>query len=51
MSFGTGPDQETIVEVRQTVRDLAGQLLSDNVVRHVFRIEGGLIRRFDIGNP
>jgi hypothetical protein len=51
MSFGTGLDQETIVEVRQTVRDLAGQLLSDNVVRHIFRIEGGLIRRFDIGNP
>jgi hypothetical protein len=51
MSFATGRDQETIVEVHQTVRDLAGQLLSDEVVRHIFRIEDGLIRRFDIGNP
>ena len=48
MTFATGPDGETIVEVHQTVRDLAGQLLSDKVVSHIFRIEGGLIRRFDI---
>jgi SnoaL-like domain len=48
MTFATGPDGETIVEVHQTVRGLAGQLLSDKVVSHIFRIEGGLIRRFDI---
>jgi ketosteroid isomerase-like protein len=51
MSFATGPVKETIVEVHQTVRDLAAQLLSDKVVRHIFKIEDGLIRRFDIGNP
>jgi hypothetical protein len=50
MSFATGPDGEAIVEVHQTVRDLAGHLLSDKVVSHIFRIEGGLIRRFDIRN-
>jgi len=38
-----------VVEVRQIVRDLAGKLLSDKMVRHVFRIESGLIRHFDIG--
>jgi SnoaL-like domain len=48
MSFATGPDGEIVVEVRQTVRDLEGRLLSDKVVGHVFKIEGGLIKRFDI---
>ena len=36
------------VEVRQTVRDLAGGVLSDGVVRHRYRLEGGLVRRMDI---
>jgi hypothetical protein len=39
---------EIVVEVHQIVRDLAGKLLSDKLVDHVFRIENGLIRRFDI---
>jgi hypothetical protein len=30
------------------VRDRNGSLLSDKVVGHVFQIEDGLIRRFDI---
>ena len=50
-TFATGPNGETIVEVHQTVRDLAGQLLSDKVVSHIFRIEDGLIRRSNIRNP
>jgi len=49
LGFSTGPDGEIVVEVRQIVRDLAGKLLSDKMVRHVFRIESGLIRHFDIG--
>jgi ketosteroid isomerase-like protein len=36
------------VDVHQTVRDLEGNLLADKMVRHIFRIEDGLIRRFDI---
>lgn len=36
------------VEVHQTVRDRDGNLLSDKMVGHIFRLEGGLIRRFDI---
>ncbi len=47
----TGPDGEIVVEVHQTVRALGGQLLSDKVVGHVFRIENGLITRFDIRAP
>jgi len=47
-AFSTGPDGETIVEVHQTVRDLQGALLVDQMVGHIFRIQNGLITRFDI---
>jgi hypothetical protein len=43
-----GADGATNVEVHQTVRDLKGSVLSDKMVGHIFRIEDGLIRRFDI---
>ena len=46
--FSIGPDGEIVVEIHQTVRDLAGRLLADRKVGHVFRLEDGLIRRFDI---
>jgi hypothetical protein len=32
------------------VHDLEGRLLLDEMVRHVFRIEAGLVTRFDIEN-
>jgi len=48
IGFSAGPDQTVAVDVHQTVRDLTGNILADKTVRHVFRIEGGLIRRFDI---
>jgi ketosteroid isomerase-like protein len=38
------------VEVHQVVHDSSGQLLLDEQVRHVFRIEDGLVTRFDIEN-
>jgi SnoaL-like domain len=37
------------VEVRQTVRDLKGAIQAEIMVKHAFRVENGLIRRFDIG--
>ncbi len=43
-------DGATAVEVHQVVHDLQGSLLLDETVRHVFRIEGGLVTRFDIEN-
>jgi len=49
VSFSTLADEGVAVEVHQTVRDLSGNILSDRIVRHVFRVEHGLIRRFDIG--
>ena len=48
MSFATGPDGEIIVEVRQTVHDLEGNLLVDQMIGHLFHIEDGLVKRFDI---
>ena len=47
LGVSTGPDG-VVVEVHQTVRDLGGKLLSDKMVGHIFRIEDGLITRFDI---
>ena len=48
VGFSNGPEDEIVVAVRQTVRDLSGKLLADKTVTHVFRIDDGLIRRFDI---
>lgn len=47
-AFSAGPDGEAIVEVHQVVRNLEGELLVDQMVGHIFRIEDGLVKRFDI---
>lgn len=41
-------DGRTIVEVHQVVRDLAGNLLIDHMVQHIYSIQNGLIARMDI---
>jgi ketosteroid isomerase-like protein len=46
--FSAGANGTTEVEVHQTVRDLEGNLLADKSVGHIFRIEDGLVVRFDI---
>ena len=48
VGFSNGPAGEVIVEVHQVVHDLDGKLLADQMVGHIFRVEDGLIRRFDI---
>jgi hypothetical protein len=48
VAFSRGTGGEIIVDVHQTVRDLDGALLADAHVGHVFHLEGGLVRRFDI---
>ena len=47
-AFAEGPQGEVIVEVHQVVRDLRGNLLADKMVGHIFRVENGLVSRFDI---
>jgi limonene-1,2-epoxide hydrolase len=37
-----------VVTVHQVVRDLAGQVLLDRPVQHIYSMENGLIRRMDI---
>ena len=46
--FSAGANGTTVVEVHQTVRDLEGNVILDKSVGHIFRIEDGLIVRFDI---
>ena len=46
--FSTAADGEIVVEVHQTVRDLQGAVLVDQMVGHIFTIENGLIIRFEI---
>ena len=46
--FSTGPEGQVIVEVHQVVRDLDGNLLADKMVGHIFQMENGLVKRFDI---
>lgn len=48
VEFLSGADGEIVVEVHQVVRDLNGNFLADKMVGHLFRIENGLIKRFDI---
>src|SRR5215471_16385706 len=49
--FSRGAHGEVVVEVHQRVRDLSGKLLSERTVSHIFRIENGLVTRFDIREP
>ena len=48
VGFSAGPKGEIIIEVHQVVHDLAGSLLVDQSVGHIFRVENGQIKRFDI---
>jgi ketosteroid isomerase-like protein len=48
VEFADGPEGELIVEAHTVVRDLNGGLIADRMVRHLFRIENGLVKRFDI---
>ena len=48
VDFATGSDGEVVVEVHQIVRDLQGNVLVDQMVGHIFQMENGLVKRFDI---
>jgi ketosteroid isomerase-like protein len=48
VAFSHGPKGEIIIEVHQVVHDNSGHLLLDHMVGHIFRVEDGLIQRFDI---
>jgi ketosteroid isomerase-like protein len=48
VGFSEGQDGEVVVEVHQVVHDLEGKLVVDQMVGHIFRLEDGRIKRFDI---
>jgi hypothetical protein len=41
----------TVVDVHQVVRDLAGNIIVDQMVQHIYFIQDSLIERMDIRNP
>jgi hypothetical protein len=47
-SFHPDPTGAIVVEVHQIVRDLAGGLLTERMVQHVYHIENGLIQSMEI---
>jgi ketosteroid isomerase-like protein len=51
VGFATEDDARIAVSVHQTVRDLSGKVLLDQMVEHVYRIEDGLIRSMEIRSP
>jgi SnoaL-like domain len=46
--FTTDSAGRTVVDVRQVVRDLAGRVLSDQMVQHVYEMQDGLVTRMEI---
>ena len=48
IEFSVGSDGKIVVEVHQIVRNLQGNVLLDQMVGHIFSIENGLVKRFDI---
>ena len=48
VSFSNGDGGQIIVEVHQTVRDLAGNVVLDQMVGHIFWLKDEQIARFDI---
>jgi hypothetical protein len=48
LRFSASASGAITVEVHQVIRDLGGNVLADQMVRHVFEIADGLVKRFDI---
>lgn len=51
VGFTREEDGRLAVEVHQMVRDLGGAIMQDVMIRHLYRIEGGLIRSMEIQAP
>ena len=49
--FGTDETGRVVADVHQVVRDLAGKVLADQMVQHIYLIENGLIRSMEIRKP
>lgn len=48
LSFETDPDGNVVVGVHQLIRDRDGNKLSEQMVLHIYKFEGGLVRSMKI---
>lgn len=48
VAFTERPDGTLEIAVHQLVKDLEGNVLFDGTVKHVYTLQGGLLRRMDI---
>lgn len=48
LKFASEDSGRVVVSVHQIVRDLAGQVLFDRIVQHVYTLEDGLVRSMQI---
>jgi len=46
--FTTDDAARIVVDLHQVVRDLAGRVMSDQMVQHVYEIKDGLVKRMEI---
>jgi ketosteroid isomerase-like protein len=46
--FAAAADGRIVVTVHQVVRDSTGEVVTDQMIQHVYRIESGLIRSMEI---
>lgn len=51
ITISSQPDGRVTVEVHQYAHDLAGEMLWDGRVRHVYELRDGLVARMDIEHP
>jgi ABC-type amino acid transport substrate-binding protein/ketosteroid isomerase-like protein len=51
VGFDTDETGRTVVKVRQVVRDLEGNTISQDIVEHVYLLENGLIKSMEIRQP
>ena len=48
LKIANAADGSLVVDVHQVVKNLEGQTLIDETVKHAFRLDGGRVQRFDI---
>ena len=48
LKIAKAADGSLVVDVHQLVKNLEGQTLIDETVKHAFRLDGGRVQRFDI---
>jgi nuclear transport factor 2 (NTF2) superfamily protein len=48
MEIATDEDGRTVVKVHATVKDLAGRVITEGDMEHIYKIEGGMTKSMEI---